>query len=104
VATVLPGQTLQHHLFTDRFRAPAHVVWARQADATVLLDAERGVYYTLNEVAGRTWELLVTGEPLMEILRCLEDEYEVGVETLQADTAGLLRRLLEAELIERVVP
>jgi hypothetical protein len=55
-------------------------------------------------VAGRTWELLVAGEPLMEILRCLEDEYDVGVETLQADTAGLLRRLLEAELIERVVP
>ena len=74
------------------------------ADATVLLDVERGQYYTLNEVASRTWELLVAGEPLIEILRCLGDEFEVAAETLQADTHALLRRLVEAELIERMPP
>jgi hypothetical protein len=78
------------------------VVWARQADATVLLDAERGLYYTLNEVAGRTWDLLAAGEPLIEILRCLGDEFEVSEETLQADVAVTLRWLLDARLIERV--
>ncbi len=104
MATAIPGETLEHHLLTDRFRPRAHVVWAGQADATVLLDGERGLYYTLNEVAGRTWELLVAGEPLIEILRWLEDEYDVEAEMLQADVAAVLKQLLDADLIERVPP
>jgi hypothetical protein len=104
VTTAVPGATLDQHLLSDRFRPFPHVVWARQADATVLLDAERGVYYTLNEVAGRAWELLAAGEPLIEILRCLGEEFEVPAETLQADIAALLKRLLDADLIERIAP
>jgi hypothetical protein len=104
VATAIPGEILDSHLLSERFRPFPHVVWASQADATVLLDAERGLYYTLNEVAGRTWELLAAGEPLIEILRVLGDEYEVSGETLQADTAALLKRLLDARLIERIPP
>jgi hypothetical protein len=77
-------------------------VWTTHTDATVLLDADRGLYYTLNEVAGRAWELLAAGEPIVEILRCLEDEYEVSREGLEADVAALLKRLLGAALIERI--
>lgn len=104
MGTATPGAALETHLLADRFRPLAHVVWARHGDAMVLLDAERGLYYTLNEVAGRAWELLVAGEPLIEILRCLGDEFDVSTETLQADTAALLRRLLDADLIERIPP
>jgi hypothetical protein len=104
VATVVQGAILDSHSLSDRFRPLPHVVWARQADATVLLDAERGLYYTLNEVAGRIWELLVAGEPVIEVLRCLGDEFEVPAETLEADTAVLLERLLAAGLIERIPP
>jgi hypothetical protein len=104
MATAVPGETLQRHLLSARFRPVAHVIWARQADATVLLDAERGEYYTLNEVASRTWELLVAGEPMIEILRCLADEFEVPAETLEADTVALLKRLRESVLIERMTP
>lgn len=104
MATAAPGVLLDPHHLSDRFRPFAHVVWARQADATVLLDAERGVYYTLNEVAGRAWELLVAGEPLIEILRCLGDEYEVSAEMLEADVTATLGQLLDAELIERLPP
>lgn len=102
MATAIPGQALQHHLLSDRFRPFSHVAWARQADATVLLDGERGLYYTLNEVASRTWELLVAGEPVIEILRCLGDEFDVSDETLQADLDALLKRLLDTKLIERM--
>jgi Coenzyme PQQ synthesis protein D (PqqD) len=102
VATAPLGTILEHHLPTDRFRPRPHVVWTTHTDATVLLDAERGLYYTLNEVAGRAWELLAAGEPVMEILRCLDDEYEVGREELEADVTALLKRLLDAHLIERI--
>ena len=104
MATTLPGKILETHHLSDRFRALPHVVWARQADATVLLDAERGLYYTLNEVASRTWELLVASEPLIEILRCLGDEYDISAETLQTDVTATLKQLLEATLIERLPP
>jgi coenzyme PQQ synthesis protein D (PqqD) len=104
VATAVPGETLDPHVLSDRFRSFPHVVWARQADATVLLDVERGMYYTLNEVAGRIWELLVANEPVIEILRCLGDEFDVPAETLEADTAALIGRLLDAGLIERIAP
>lgn len=102
MTAAIPGATLVHHLPTDRFRPREHVVWARQADATVLLDAERGLYHTLNDVASRLWELVVAREPFMEILRCLEEEYEVGADTLRGDIETLLNQLLEMGLIERI--
>jgi hypothetical protein len=102
VATAIVGRTLGSPLLSDRFRPFPHVTWVRQADTTVLLDAERGVYYTLNEVASRTWELLVGGEPLIEILGCLGNEFVASAETLQTDTTALLEHLLEVGLIERI--
>jgi hypothetical protein len=102
VETAPSDATLESNLLADRFRPRSHVVWITHTDATVLLDADRGLYYTLNDVAGRTWELLAAGEPLIEVLRCLEDEYEVEREVLGADVAALLMRLLDAALIERI--
>lgn len=84
---------------SDRFRPLPHVVWARHTEATVLLDAERGTYYTLNEVAGRTWGLLVAGEPVVEILRILGAEYKAPAETLEVDVTALFDRLIGAALI-----
>lgn len=104
MATALPSVVVDRHRLSDRFRPLAHVVWARQADATVLLDAERGLYYTLNEVAGRAWDLLVSGEPLIEVLRCLGNEYQVPLERLQTDVDALLELLLAKALLERVAP
>ncbi len=101
MTTAIPSATLRY-LLSDRFRALPHVVWARHADATVLLDAERGKYYTLNEVAGRAWELVVAGEPVVEIMRLLGQEYEAPAERLELDVAGLLDRLMDTALIERV--
>ena len=73
-----------------------HVVWARQADATVLLDAERGLYYTLNEVAGRTWELLAGGGAADRDPAVPGGGVRGVGESLQADVAAMLGRLLEA--------
>jgi hypothetical protein len=98
----MPGIILDQYPLSERFRPFPHVVWARHTDATVLLDAERGLYYTLNDVAGRAWELLAAGEPLIEVLRVLGDEYDVPSETLQDDVAALLRQVLKASLVERI--
>ena len=100
--TTIRGEALENHLLSDRFRPSADVVWTRQAGTTVLLDGRRGLYYTLNEVASRTWDLIIAGEPLVEILRCLKDEFETSAKMLEADTAALLNVLRDAGLIERI--
>jgi hypothetical protein len=74
----------------------------RHNEDAYLMDAERGLYYTLNEVGGRVWELLAAGEPMIEVLRVLGDEYKVDEEILEADVAALLREMRTATLIERV--
>jgi hypothetical protein len=104
VTTAAPGMILDQYPLSDRFRPFPHVVWARHTDATVLLDAERGLYYTLNDVAGRVWELLAAGEPVIEILRVVGDEYEVETDVLEGDVTALLGELRVAKLIERVGP
>lgn len=101
MATALSDRALEHYLLSDRFRPSGHVVWARYGDATVLLDAQRGLYYTLNEVGSRAWELLVAGEPMIEVLRLLSDEYAASPATIRADVGALLEGLLQAGLVEK---
>ena len=80
------------------------VVGTRQGDTTVLLDVNGGMYYTLNEVGGRIWELLGEGVPVPVIVERLQTEYDVAPETLVADTAGLIERLLKAKLVKATGP
>ena len=96
-----PGTILDQPSLSDRFRPSPNVVWARHTDATVLLDVDRGLYYTLNDAAGRIWELLVAGEPVIEILHCLTDEYAIDADTLRSDVTRLIGDLLSRHLIEQ---
>ena len=102
MGTASPGAILDQYSLSDHFRPPPHVVWVRHPGTTVVLDADRGLYYTLNDDAGRVWELLTAGEPVIEILRVMGDEYDVGPGLLAADVAALLSEMEAAKLIERV--
>jgi hypothetical protein len=104
VATATSGISLDQFSLADRFRPHAHVVWTRHADAIVLLDAERGLYYTLNDVAARIWELLAAGEPVLEMLRVIGGEFEVEPTVLEADVLALLGELRKARLMEWLGP
>lgn len=85
---------------STRFRSRTGVSTARQAGTTILLDLNRGQYYTLNEVGGRIWDMLEYGASTSDILTRLAQEYDVAREPLEADTTAMLERLQEAKLIE----
>jgi hypothetical protein len=68
----------------------------------VLLDYDRGIYYGLNPVGARVWQLLSEGEAVEEIVERLADEYDVSRETLESDIATLLRELAAKELVQVV--
>ena len=66
----------------------------------VLLDYDRGIYYGLNPVGARVWQLLREGSTPEEIIARLTDEYDVAPATLEADVAALLRDLEAKELVD----
>jgi Coenzyme PQQ synthesis protein D (PqqD) len=84
------------------FRTVPHVVSTRQADATVLLDPQRGVCYSLNEMGWRIWEQIGAGEPVAAVIRTLRQEYDVAPESFETDVAAFIDHLVKASLIEPV--
>jgi Coenzyme PQQ synthesis protein D (PqqD) len=66
----------------------------------VLLDYDRGIYYGLNGIGARVWQLLAGGATIDEVIARLTDEYDVARATLEADVAALLRDLEAKELVD----
>ncbi|MBV6412329.1 MAG: PqqD family protein [Xanthomonadales bacterium] len=85
----------------DRF-APSQTQLSTTVDgATVVLDLERGCYYSLRQVAATIWSLLEQPRTLDELLRELRERYAVDPAVCRADTEELLAQLLGRGLIVR---
>lgn len=70
------------------------------ADEAVVLSLRDGVYYGLNSVAARVWELVQEPQTVGEIREILMDEYEVDRESCTRDLLDLVDRLREWKLVE----
>jgi len=66
----------------------------------VILELTQGVYYGLNEVGARIWELLKEPRRAGEIRDVILDEYEVEPEAVTRDVLALLTELADRGLIE----
>lgn len=67
---------------------------------TVLLNLESGVYYGLDAIGTRVWNLLTTHErSLADVCSVLAEEYDVARETLHDDLTALVRDLCEKQLL-----
>ena len=66
----------------------------------VVLGIEKGVYYGLDEVAARVWELLREPRQVSVIRDAIVSEYDVDVATCQRDLLDFLNRLEAEKLIE----
>jgi hypothetical protein len=65
-----------------------------------ILGLRRHVYYSLDGVGKRVWELLQTPRTVADILEHLLDQYAVGRERCHGDLITLLRRMHEEGLID----
>ena len=83
----------------QRFHSFTHVLTARAADTTVLMDRQRGAYFTLNEVGARVWELAGSGATIAEMIEGILDEYEAPRPQVEYDVAAILRRLIDDRLL-----
>ncbi len=68
-------------------------------DDTVLLDAERGVYYGLEGPARQIWDILSEETTLQDICHALTEVYDVAPEQCESDTREFLVELIENGLV-----
>lgn len=70
-------------------------------DETVVLDADRGAYFGLNQVGGRIWELLTDGpRRVSELVDGVVAEYDVERPRAEDDVRELVDRLAEHGLVD----
>ena len=68
-------------------------------DNAVLLSVADGLYFGLDAVGGRIWELLDTPRTVGEICTALGEEFEVDDETCRADVLGFVAELMERGIV-----
>jgi hypothetical protein len=87
-----------------RLAVAENVHYRQFDDEIILLDLSRGEYFALNPVASRMWGHLVAGQSPGEIADLLQDEYDVGHQTLVDDCVALATQLVERGLLSPVRP
>lgn len=70
------------------------------AGEAVILHLGQGMYYGLDEVGARIWQLIQQPCTPAEICGAIVAEYDVAPERCQEDVLALLGELAAAELIE----
>jgi hypothetical protein len=69
-------------------------------EEAVILELTQGVYYGLNAVGARIWELLKEPRTAGEIRDVILDEYDAEPEAVTRDLLGLLTELADRGVIE----
>jgi hypothetical protein len=85
---------------TDTLVAAADQVSCDIGTQMAILNLKSGIYYGLDSVGSRIWELVQTPRPVGEIEHTLLAEYDVTPEQLKPDVRDLCGKLYEAGLIE----
>ena len=70
------------------------------AGEAAILSLKNGVYYGLNPVGSRIWNLIQTPRTFGELRTILLNEYNVEAPELEQDMARLFRELSEHKLVE----
>jgi hypothetical protein len=76
-----------------------NVAAVTSGNRTVLLDYRTGVYIGLNEVAGKTWDLIASGVSPRDAARILASEYDASVARVELDMADLIREFASLGLV-----
>lgn len=83
----------------DRVAVHPSVICRELAGETVLLNLESGVYYGLDRVGTRAWQLLLQDKTVADVCSTMADEYETTLDTLHGDVLSLVRELCEKGLV-----
>ena len=82
-----------------KIQVSGDVVTRNLMGEAVLLDLAAGVYFGLDRVGTRIWQLLGQHEDTEPIVRAMLDEYDVEESLLRADLERLILELSEKGLV-----
>jgi len=85
---------------TSGIRVKERVVFRDLKGEAVLLNLETGVYFGLDSVGSRIWNLIQEHESLEKVLGILLEEYEVEKARCQKDLLEILAQMNEKGIIE----
>lgn len=80
-------------------RVSDDVVFRELDGEAVILNLVSGIYFGLDRVGTRMWQLVEQHGQLEAVLRQLRDEYDAPVETLEKDLVQLTSQLLDKGLL-----
>lgn len=75
-------------------------IFSDLAGESVILDVRSGVYYGLNEVGARIWNLIQQPKTIAEVADAIAQEYEVEKSQCEQEIMALLTELSASKLIE----
>jgi hypothetical protein len=81
-----------------------HVRFEIFDDEMLAIDGLSGYCYSLNEVAGRVWQLIENPTAVREVCRQLSPQYAVDPEVFQKDVVELVQQLMEYGLLRLAAP
>jgi len=85
---------------SSRVEATKEVAAADLQDEAVILNLKDGVYYGLNPVGARIWELVQEPRTVGELCDTIASEYEVDPDQCERDVIALVRELSDNSLVE----
>ena len=84
----------------DNLRISKEVIFQELEGEAVLLNMQSGIFFGLNPVAKRMWELLNELGQAEKVLQQLLREYEASEEQLRQDLVDFIERLKSKGLVE----
>jgi hypothetical protein len=87
---------------SDTVRIPPRISFRRVRDEMALLNLDTGVYFGLDEVGARMWELVAEHQRLQLVAEQMEGEYDVDPARLRQDLLRLVDELIAKGLLEVV--
>jgi hypothetical protein len=84
---------------SELMNIPSHVMARQVGDETVILDLASGLYFGLDEVGSRVWDLIGRGNSMSAVYETLIAEYEVPPEALREDLQALVHELCSRGLL-----
>ncbi|HYF50024.1 MAG TPA: PqqD family protein [Planctomycetota bacterium] len=87
----------------SRIEVDPAAVYQKVGDEIVFLHTGEGVYYSLNPVGSRAWELLLQHQRLQPVIDAMLDEFDVSSDTLRTDLLRIVSELQEKKIV-RILP
>lgn len=85
-----------------KFQRNSNTISSRLQDDLVMMDIDKGKYFSLNPVATRIWDLIEKPLSLDELCKLLMEEYEVEAEQCRTDVDEVLAEMVRLGVVLEV--